>query len=208
MPEREPTMYGEAIRSLSPSSRQNGFEEPSIISTRIKRIFIPGGQTLLRENEVADSIYIVVSGCLGVIAHGSQGRDLLVARIAAGETVGEMALLDDGVRSATGEALRDTELLKFDRASYQDLLVRDPKSMRAVISLLLGRLRKTTHPNDGATWPMRTAAMVPLGLDVDHRSVANVLRDVLSGDGQRTMLLDDISADSPNEVVECGRSPK
>jgi len=182
MPEREPTMYGEAIRPLSPSSRQNGFEEssPSIISTRIKRIFIPGGQTLLRENEVADSIYIVVSGCLG-IAHGSQGRDLLVARIAAGETVGEMALLDDGVRSATVEALRDTELLKFDRASYQDLLVRDPKSMHALISLLHGRLRRSTHPKDGATWPLRTAAVVPLGLDVDHRSVANVLRGVLSG---------------------------
>jgi NTE family protein len=199
MSEYGPIMHGDGIKPLNPASLQDAIDEhsPPAIDTGIKRILIHGGQTLLRQNEVADSIYIVVTGCLGVIARGSHGRDLLVARIAAGETVGEMALLDDGVRSATVEALRDTELLKFNRASYQDLLVRDPKSMHALISLLLGRLRKTTHPNDGTTWPTRTAAVVPLGLGVDHRTVANALHDVLSSDGQRTMLIDDMSADRP-----------
>ena len=190
-------MHGDGIKPLSPAPLHDAIDErsPPGIGTGISRIFIPGGQILLRENEVADSIYIVVSGCLGVIARGNQGRDLLVARIAAGETVGEMALLDDGVRSATVEALRDTELLKFDRASYQDLLLRDAKSMQALISLLLGRLRKTTHPVDGTTWPVRTVAVVPLGLDVDARSVANDLLQKLSGDGRSAMLLDGTSAE-------------
>jgi NTE family protein len=115
------------------------------LDAELKWVFIPGGQILFRENEVADSLYVVLTGCLGVIVRDNNGRDILIARIAAGETVGEMGLLDGGVRSATVEALRDTELLKLDKASYEDLLVRHPKSMRALISLLVRRLRNTTR---------------------------------------------------------------
>lgn len=83
----------------------------------LTRMFIPGGQILFRENEAADSLYFVISGCLGVIVRDSTGSDVLIARIEAGETVGEMGFLDGGVRSATVEALRDTELLRLDKAS-------------------------------------------------------------------------------------------
>lgn len=185
--------------SLNAASRSRAFEELSLsaFGTGLKRMFLPGGQILFRENEVADSLYIVISGCLGVVVRDSNGRDVLVARIPAGETVGEMAFFDGGLRSATVEALRDTELLKFDKASYENLLLRDPRSMHALISLLVRRLRKTTHTNNGTTLPSRTVAVVPLGLDVDYRKVANDLHKKLCGDGQRTILLDCMSADRP-----------
>jgi NTE family protein len=182
--------------SLTTASRSNTFDELSLsaFGSGLQRMFLPGGQILFRENEVADSLYIVISGCLGVVVRGSDSDDVLVARIAAGETVGEMGFLDGGVRSATVEALRDTELLKFDKASYEDLLLRDPRSIHALISLLVKRLRKTTHPNNGTTLPIRTVAVVPLGLEVDHRRVANDLHKKLSS-GQRALLLDCMSAE-------------
>jgi NTE family protein len=183
--------------SLTAASRSRAFDEPSLFAfgAGLKRIFLPGGQILFRENEVADSLYIVISGCLGVVVRGGNGRDVLVAQIPAGETVGEMGFLDGGLRSATVEALRDTELLKLDKASYENLLLRDPRSIRALISLLVRRLRKTTHPNNGTTLPIRTVAVVPLSVDVDHRKFANDLHKQLSSDGQRTTLLDCMSAD-------------
>jgi NTE family protein len=188
---------GGVTEPFTAASRSSGFDEFSLsaFGAGLKRMFLPGGQILFRENEVADSLYIVISGCLGVVVRSNDGRDVLVARIAAGETVGEMGLLDGGVRSATVEALRDTELLKFDKASYEDLLLRDPRSIHALISLLVRRLRKTTHPNSGTTLPIRTLAVVPLGLDVDHRKFANDLHKQLSSDGQHTVLLDRMSAD-------------
>jgi NTE family protein len=69
--------------------------------------------------------------------------------------------------------------------------------MHALVSLLVRRLRKTTHPESRTTLPSRTIAVVPLGLDVDHRRVANDLHKQLSGDGQRTVLLDCMSAERP-----------
>ena len=158
------------------------------LDAELKWMFIPGGQILFRENEVADSLYVVLTGCLGVIVRDNNGRDILIARIAAGETVGEMGLLDGGVRSATVEALRDTELLKLDKASYEDLLVRHPKSIRALISLLVRRLRNTTR-SATTMMPVRTVAVVPLGLEVDHRKIAQDLHNKLVSDGERAMLL-------------------
>lgn len=182
----------DATDSLNGSSHSSDLDELSLsaFGAGLKRIFLPGGQILFRENEVADSLYIVISGCLGVVVRGNDGHDVLVARIPAGETVGEMGFLDGGIRSATVEALRDTELLKFDKASYEDRLLRDPRSMHALISLLVRRLRKTTHPENRTTLPSRTVAVVPLALDVDHRRIAKDLHTKLSSDGQRAMFLD------------------
>jgi hypothetical protein len=85
------------------SSHSSDLDELSLsaFGAGLKRIFLPGGQILFRENEVADSVYIVISGCLGVVVRGNDGHDVLVARIPAGETVGEMGFLDGGIRSAT-----------------------------------------------------------------------------------------------------------
>ena len=176
MPEHEAFANVEVTGSLNGSAQPSDLDELSLSSfgARLKRIFLPGGQILFRENEVADSLYIVISGCLGVVVRRSDGRDVLVARIPAGETVGEMGFLDGGTRSATVEALRDTELLKFDKVNYQDRLLRDPRSMHALISLLVRRLRKATHPENRTTLPSRTVAVVPLALDVDHRRVEKV----------------------------------
>jgi len=196
MPEHKTFADVDVTGSLNGSSHSSDLDELSLsaFGAGLKRIFLPGGQILFRENEVADSLYIVISGCLGVVVRGNDGHDVLVARIPAGETVGEMGFLDDGIRSATVEALRDTELLKFDKASYEDRLLRDPRSMHALISLLVRRLRKTTHPENRTALPSRTVAVVPLALDVDHRRIAKDLHTKLSSDGQSAMLLDCMSA--------------
>jgi NTE family protein len=191
MSEHETSMEAAARGSPLAAWRSSALGELSLaaLDAELKWMFIPGGQILFRENEVANSLYVVLTGCLGVIVRDNNGRDILIARIAAGETVGEMGLLDGGVRSATVEALRDTELLKLDKASYEDLLVRHPKSIRALISLLVRRLRNTTR-SATTMMPVRTVAVVPLGLEVDHRKIAQDLHNKLVSDGERAMLLD------------------
>jgi NTE family protein len=190
------TSNGAIIEPSAIAPRSKALEELSLsaLEADLQWMFVSGGQILFRENEAADSLYIVITGCLGVLVRDNEGRDILVARIAAGETVGEMGVLDGSVRSATVEALRDTELLKLDRTSYEDLLVHNPKAMRALISLLVRRLRNTTHPNNKIL-PVRTVAAIPLSPDVDYRQVVCDLQRKLVNDGQRTMLVDSSSAD-------------
>ena len=145
--EQKTFVENDVTESLTAASRSSVFGEHSLsaFGAGLKRMFLPGGQILFRENEVADSLYIVISGCLGVVVRGSNGRDVLVARIPAGETVGEMGFLDGGIRSATVEALRDTELLKFDKASYEDRLLTASSRPRTRSAMSSGSRTKRTR---------------------------------------------------------------
>ena len=70
--------------------------------------------------------------------------------------------------------------------------------MQALMSLLVRRLRNTTHPSNTVALPVGTVAIVPLDLGVDHRRVAVDLQEKLSEDGQRALLLDCLSAERSN----------
>jgi NTE family protein len=163
-------------RRISSLTSLGGLDELALaaVDAGLKRVCIPGGHTLFRENEIADALYIVMTGCLGVIVRNSDGHDVLVSRIPAGETVGEMGLLDGGFRSATVKALRDTELLRLDKFSCERFVEKHPRSILCLISLLVRRLRSTTrHVDERAA--ARTVTLVPMDLSADHYRVAHDL---------------------------------
>jgi NTE family protein len=159
------------------------------LEAELDRLDVPGGATLFREGEVADALYVVLAGCLGVTIRDGKGDAVLIARAHAGETIGEMALLDGGLRSATAIALRDSELLRLGKAEFERLAGQHPGSMLSLVALLARRLRDTTH-RAGEAAPIRTVALVPADRAVDHRRVAAELADQLTGNGRRVTRLD------------------
>jgi NTE family protein len=194
-------------RRLSSVPLLRALDGPSLaaLDAELKWVRVPGGQTLFRENDVADALYVVMSGCLGVSVSDGHGRDTLVSRIVAGETVGEMGILDGGFRSATVEALRDTELLRLDKSSCERLVEQYPRSMLSLMSLLVRRLRNTTrHLDDRAQ--VRTVALVSTDHHADHRRVAHDLVNRLVADGQRALLLDCKSTNRSTEWLSAAEA--
>jgi NTE family protein len=160
----------------------------SALEAELETLSLPGGRTLFHEGDDADSLYLVLAGCLAITVCRN-GRDVPVARSHAGELVGEMALLGGGLRSATVTALRDTELLRLGKPSFEKLIARHPASMLPLVSLLARRLRDTTHYLEEPA-AIRTIALVPICRDVDHRAIAHDLSRMLTASGQRVALLD------------------
>src|ERR1700730_4494395 len=198
---------GAVGRRLSSVPILSALDEPTLaaLEAELKWVRVPGGQTLFRENDVADALYVVMAGCLGVSVSDGHGGDTLVSRIVAGETVGEMGVLDGGIRSATVQALRDTELLKLDKSSCERLVEQYPRSMLSLMSLLVRRLRNTTrHLDDQAR--VRTVALVSTDLYADHRRVAHDLVNRLVADGQRALLLDCKSANRSTEWLSAAEA--
>jgi NTE family protein len=187
------TAFANGVRGGRHPSVQllSALDEPSLVTLNagLERVCIPGGEILFRENEAADALYVVMTGCLGVVVHDGHRGDVLVSRVAAGETVGEMALLDGGIRSATVVALRDSELLRLDKATRERLLEQHPRSTLSLLSLLARRLRITTRHADIQV-PVRTVAIVPMEVGVDHCSVARDLVNRLTTGRRRPLLLD------------------
>jgi NTE family protein len=163
------------------------------LESRLEWLSVPGGATLFREGELADALYVVIVGCLAVTVRGSDGQDVLVARGRVGDTVGEMGLLGDELRSASVTALRDSELLRLKKSAFEWLVERHPRSMLSIASQLAQRLKKTTH-RPGEEEAVRSLALVPVDADADHHRIARDLADQLAIDGQRIVLLTTESA--------------
>ena len=81
------------------------------------------------------------------VTGGTGGVEQVVARVGAGEFVGEMALFDRRPRSASIRAESDAELFVLDRASVQALINMSPAAaaafLRALSEEFIHRLRRS-----------------------------------------------------------------
>jgi CRP-like cAMP-binding protein len=85
---------------------------------------------------------VIVSGQAEVTLDGTH-----LATIGAGETVGEMALLDGGRRSATVTTTTPTVALVIEGRRFEALVHAVPAVSQAVVRALSGRLREQDATN-------------------------------------------------------------
>jgi len=106
------------------------------------RLSYDEGDVLFRQNEVSDSIYVIVEGKVDVWA--SAGRDRIwLAEHGPGKIVGEMGVLCDQPRSATVEATSHVVALKIGREVFFDMLGQFPQMSVAVMRELARRVDDT-----------------------------------------------------------------
>jgi predicted acylesterase/phospholipase RssA/CRP-like cAMP-binding protein len=134
------------------------------LEAEFQRVYLTGGETLIRQGEPADCMYLVVSGRLRAYVEHPGDRDTVVGEIARGEIVGEMGLLIDEPRSTTIRAIRDCELLRLSKEVFDRFLEAYPPATKHIARLNLMRLRRTIlSPRAEST--VATIAIVPAGRD-------------------------------------------
>jgi CRP-like cAMP-binding protein len=80
----------------------------------------PVGDCIVRQDEPGDSMYFMVSGTARVI-HMGRGRRFDLATLNPGDFFGEIALVDEGPRSATVEVTAEAEVLKISKGVMRAL---------------------------------------------------------------------------------------
>ena len=147
-------------------------------AAELEWISLPGGTELFAAGDHGDALYFVISGCLG--AYGGDNR--LRGRIAAGECVGEMALIADQPRAATVRALRDSDVARLPAAAFQRLLLGNPEAMLRLARLTVERLAARGRPLP-ETGP-RTFTLVPQDPGVDMAGIEQGLVAALGAWGR------------------------
>jgi NTE family protein len=92
---------------------------------------------LVRQGEVADALYVVVTGRFLVTV---DGRRQALAELGPGQPIGEIAFLAGGVRTATVTALRDSLVLRLGRAEFEELSSKSPSIWRTLTVALAKRV--------------------------------------------------------------------
>ena len=127
--------------------------------------FAPGTY-LMRQGKAADGVFIVESGTAEVMTALPGGGELTLASANAGSVLGEMALLEAGVRSATVIARTPVEGYWIDREGFRMLLAqRNPAvfTMQGHITLSLCRKLRELNASIVASEPPTDNARTPAG---------------------------------------------
>jgi CRP-like cAMP-binding protein len=115
---------------------------------KIRLIELPAGQALFRQGDHGSTLFVVAEGEVAVIAEGAERRTLKT--LGEGSFFGEISLVTEQARSATVEAVVDSEIIGIDRQVVGELVAEEP----AVLTVLLRFLRDRLIENLVETSPL------------------------------------------------------
>lgn len=101
----------------------------------------PAGAQIFLEGDPAESLYLVLSGRVGIQKTLPNTEKVEVAEIGAGDFFGEMAIIESSPRSASAQTLAPCELFTITRDKFTELLSQCPRFIPEVMASLVGKLR-------------------------------------------------------------------
>jgi CRP-like cAMP-binding protein len=117
------------------------------------------GDVLMRRGETGNSLFLVNEGWFKIVTEDAQGGELIINKTAPGETIGEMALLDEAPRSASAIALTPARVLELKKDDFYEILDQRPDVALTIIRGLSSRLRfSTTYIQKAIDWSQKIAA--------------------------------------------------
>jgi CRP-like cAMP-binding protein len=103
------------------------------------------GEVVFREGDTGDTCYLVRAGHFRAVREHSDGRSITLATFGPGDIFGELAMFDAERRSATVEALEDTDAAAILGADMRRLLRAHPDIAVKLLGALSRRLRETNE---------------------------------------------------------------
>src|SRR5437588_11276965 len=85
------------------------------------------GEVIVEEGTEADGFYVIVSGTARTLKRADSGEEMPLGSLGPGDTFGEIALLEDGDRTATVRASSEVEALKLDQAVFRAVVQPQPE---------------------------------------------------------------------------------
>ncbi len=136
------------------------------------------GQTLFKEGDVADGVYVLVSGKIITQTQSSTGESHRTAIVNSPETVGELALLADTTRSATVIAARESTVALLKRRDFDNLIATNANMLLTLSRLVVRRHINTSRDQDNIAAD-QNFVIIPLDVKLPVRRFVHQLKIAL-----------------------------
>lgn len=125
----------------------SALDDSSAASLResMSAIKLSKGQTLFKEGDSGDRLYVVVSGKIKLGTASGDGRENLLAILGPGEMFGELSLFDPEPRTSTATAVTDVRLVSLAHDQVIGLVTSHPQVSLEILRRLAQRLRKSNE---------------------------------------------------------------
>src|SRR5262245_56962626 len=99
------------------------------------------GEVIVREHDLGDTAYIIEQGQVEV-SKDFDGQQVHLANLGAGDSFGEMSMIDEKPRSATVTAVTATVVREIQRDAFFHSFQADPDVALTLLKVLFERLRE------------------------------------------------------------------
>ncbi|MFQ5484077.1 MAG: EAL domain-containing protein [Desulfobacterales bacterium] len=106
-----------------------------------REVFLRGSK-IFRDGEPGNCAYLIEKGSVEISSH-RKGKKIVLATLSEGELLGEMALIDNSVRSATATALEETEVVVISLDYLKNKFDQADPMLKLLLNVILGRFRAT-----------------------------------------------------------------
>jgi CRP/FNR family cyclic AMP-dependent transcriptional regulator len=107
-----------------------------LISRLADEVDVPDGYTLMRQGDLGHEFFLIAAGRVRIERDGTT-----VNTLGPGDYLGEIALLDEGRRTASAVSEGPAKLLVITHRGFHSLLDSSPDVRAAIMSSLAERLR-------------------------------------------------------------------
>lgn len=118
-----------------------------VVSTETPIQRVEAGEFLIRQGSVENVMYVVKSGAFSVF-RTVEGQDVKLAQVNAGDVIGEMSLVKEGLRSASVVADKPAMVYQIDTREFYKNTYNVPSWFMELIKGLVERLRDTNEMVD------------------------------------------------------------
>lgn len=132
----DPKLLGglELFQGLTP-------EQLGDLNGLLRSSVIPAGTHFITADQPGEVVYVILDGTVKIYISREDGREVILAFLGRGDTVGEMSLIDSAGRSANVVTTERSRLLWMDRATFQTCLRTLTPLANNLVRLLSNRLR-------------------------------------------------------------------
>jgi len=109
------------------------------------RVAFPAGTAIYSWGEPGGSMLVLEEGLVEISLNSRTGRRSILNVMGPGETLGEIAMLDQRPRSADATARTDVVALLLRRSDVLGLLLREPSAMMSLLAELCAKARNASE---------------------------------------------------------------
>jgi CRP/FNR family transcriptional regulator, cyclic AMP receptor protein len=140
------------------------------------------GDLIFSQGDPGMALYVVAAGMVKISLESTRGDEMILATLRPPELFGELAVIDEGPRTASARALEPTTLLAVTRLVFLRMLRENPALMDALHRSLGGLLRRSLQQASDLIFmdlPGRVAKLLlSLAGDVGRDSERGMLLDL------------------------------
>ena len=117
--------------------------ERAALAERIDLLRYAAGETIFNFGDPGNALFIIRSGEVEIFLRNDEGEKIILETSQPGDVFGEVAMLDNGPRTAWVAAVSDVEVLRLDRAHFVDYIRQYPPAALNLLSVAARRLRRS-----------------------------------------------------------------